>query len=123
MSQTHKLGSHKTTIFTENGTIHVQYHDTRVVSFNEETVTFRTGGWQTVTTKLRMNQASNQFGLGWGVSQKNYQWYVSYYAGNGAHILRQKFNGDVITLPRIPEITPELKQQIADAKCNYANQL
>lgn len=30
----------------------------------------------TNTTKLRMNQAANQFGLGFGVYQKNHAWFV-----------------------------------------------
>lgn len=51
-------------------TMQVWYHKTCVVEFTDDWVKFHTGGWQTVTTRLRMNQASNQFGLGWGVSQR-----------------------------------------------------
>ena len=62
----------------DDGTTHVTYHGTRVVSVNDTTITLRTGGGRTATTKLRMNQASNQFGLGYRVFQKDYEWYVNF---------------------------------------------
>jgi hypothetical protein len=37
------------------------------------------GGWQTVTTKRRMNEASDAFmpgGLGFRVYQKDFEWYI-----------------------------------------------
>lgn len=58
--------------------ISVRYHKTDVVTFDPYTITLRSGGWKTATTKLRMNQASNQFDLGFGVFQKNHEWYVTY---------------------------------------------
>lgn len=78
MSQTSKVAGVKTNIRTESGTTHVQYHSTQVVSFNSDTITLRTGGYQTLTTKLRMNQASHQFDLGYSVFQKDYDWFVEY---------------------------------------------
>lgn len=36
------------------------------------------GGWWTNTTKNRMNQASNQFDLGYNVFQKDFNWFVDY---------------------------------------------
>ncbi len=77
MGQTHKLGATATSVRTENGTTHIRYHQTDVVSFDDHSITLRTGGWKTVTTKSRMNQASHQFNLGYGVSQRKGQWYVS----------------------------------------------
>jgi hypothetical protein len=78
MAQTQTVGSHRTTISTQDGTISVVYHSTPVVSFNSDTITLRTGGYRTVTTKTRMNQTSNQFGLGFNVYQRAYQWFVRY---------------------------------------------
>ncbi len=77
MTQTQEVRGVATSIFTEDKTTHVQYHATRVVSFNNESITLRSGGHHTNTTKVRMNQASNQFGLRFYVFQKNYNWYVS----------------------------------------------
>jgi hypothetical protein len=76
MSRANHVGSHKTTICTENGMTHVQYHATRVVSFGQYSIILHSGGYRTNTTKLRMNQASNQFGLGFQVYQKAHQWFV-----------------------------------------------
>ncbi len=33
-------------------------------------------GWQTVTTKRKMNQTSKMFCLGYSVYQKNFDWFV-----------------------------------------------
>lgn len=77
MGQTQTVGSHKTTIGTDRDErTYVQYHATRVVAWDAETVTLNSGGYETVTTKLRMNQASNQFRLGFQVFQKDYYWFV-----------------------------------------------
>ena len=57
---------------------HVRYHSTRVVSIHPNgDVTLRTGGWRTNTTKTRMNQAANQFGLKFRVYQQDFDWFVT----------------------------------------------
>lgn len=83
MSKTQQIGKHKTTVFTdsETGTLHVRYHNTSVVEIHPDYIMLDTGGWATATTKLRMNQASNQFGLGYRVYQKDHDWYVTTDAG------------------------------------------
>jgi len=78
MANLHKLGTHKTMVYPSNDFINVKYHNTDVVSFNDNEFILRTGGWFTKTTKDRMNQASNQYGLGYRVFQKNFAWYVDY---------------------------------------------
>ena len=47
-------------------------------------VTLNTGGWLTPTTKVRMNQTANAYGLGFNVYQKDFNWFV------------EKANGQVI---------------------------
>jgi len=78
MAQTMQVRGVATKIRTEGKTTHVRYHSTDVVSFDDETITLRSGGWQTNTTKTRMNQASNQFSLGFSVYQKDYEWFVDF---------------------------------------------
>lgn len=78
MSQTHTIGSHKTTVASQGAITHVTYHSTIVVSFSNESIVLNSGGWRSNTTKLRMNQTSNQFGLGFQVYQKNFEWFVDY---------------------------------------------
>ena len=46
--------------------------------FRENAIILDTGGWFTPTTKTRMNQTSNAFGLGFQVYQKNYEWFADY---------------------------------------------
>jgi len=58
--------------------IEVWYHNTQVVRVTDKEITLNTGGWSTVTTKLRMNQAANEYGLGYKVFQKDYAWFVTY---------------------------------------------
>ena len=78
MSQQYRIGSHKTTVKTENGTTKVVYWSTPVVSFNDKEIILNTGNYRTNTTKTRMNQTSSQFGLGFYVFQKNYDWFVEF---------------------------------------------
>lgn len=78
MGTMQRVGKTATTIRTDaNNWTAVTYHDTTVVEFNDDYVILRTGGWETATTKARMNQASNQFNLGYCVNQTKFVWYVS----------------------------------------------
>ena len=54
----------------------VRYHATNVVVFNKNKIVLNSGGWQTTTTKKRMNQASEAFDLGFHVWQDNWGWLV-----------------------------------------------
>ena len=78
MAQSQRVSGVATSIRTDSdGYTCVRYHQTDVVRFKGERIILNTGGWFTATTKLRMNQASNQFGLGFRVYQKNHEWFVS----------------------------------------------
>ena len=81
MSRQDQIGKHATSIYTDNGYTCIKYHATDVVKFNSEKIILNSNGWQTTTTKTRMNQTSNQFGLGFYVSQKDFEWFVHH---NGA---------------------------------------
>ena len=72
MPRMDKLSNYRTT-WDNNG---VTYVSTRIVSWDDNTVTLNSGGWQTATTKNKMNQAANQFGLGFGVYQRKGDWFV-----------------------------------------------
>jgi hypothetical protein len=54
----------------------VRYHDTDVVRVSSTLVYLDTGGWFTKSTKDRINQAANQYDLGFNVHQKARQWFV-----------------------------------------------
>lgn len=72
------IGKHKTNIYNQDGYTCVQYHNTKVVRFNDTEIILNHGGYLSNTTKLRMNQTSNQFHLDYFVYQKNYEWFVEF---------------------------------------------
>jgi hypothetical protein len=57
---------------------HVLYHEKHVVCWNRKMIVLRNNGHLTMTTKSRMNQASNQFNLGFRVFARNRQWFVQW---------------------------------------------
>jgi hypothetical protein len=73
-----KVSERATAIISEEGYTKVVYHSTCVVKWNQERIILDSGKWQTATTKTRMNQASNQFDLGYRVFQKDYEWFVEW---------------------------------------------
>ena len=85
MSRHDTVGKCATTVRNDKDEISVVYHKTEVVNVvkgkGEEKgnylVTLKDGGWHSATTKARMNQAANQFGLGFHVFQKAHEWYVT----------------------------------------------
>jgi hypothetical protein len=78
MAQMQRVSKNNTTIRNEGLDTVVTLHQTEVVRFNKEKIILDSGGWDTVTTKTRMNQVSNEFGLGYSVSQMNFKWYVCF---------------------------------------------
>lgn len=76
MANTRIIGKHKTKVIRTENTLAVKYVNTVVVYNTPSRVVLNTGGWKTNTTKTRMNQAANQYYLGYQVFQKNYNWYV-----------------------------------------------
>lgn len=76
MTQLDNVGRVATKLYTEAGMTTIMYHSTEVVQFNDDFIILDSGGWRTLTTKTRMNQASNQFGLGFKVYQEDFDWFV-----------------------------------------------
>jgi hypothetical protein len=73
MPRTDKLSNYRTT-WDNSG---VTYVSTRIVAWDDDSVTLNSSGWRTVTTKRKMCQAASQFGLGFVVSQRKGEWYVT----------------------------------------------
>lgn len=101
MSQTRKIGRYKTKVFhtliDNEIALVVRYHDTNVVIVTPSKILLDTGGWFTYTTKLRMNQASNQYRLGYHVYQDRGVWYCAY----GTGINRLEFTGVKLVLDKV----------------------
>lgn len=71
-----RLSNYRTT-WAENGSAGaVTYVSTEIVRWDGDVITLRSGGWEGVTTKLKMNQAAHQFALRFSVYQRNYRWFV-----------------------------------------------
>lgn len=102
MGQMQTIGRHKTTVHTECGTTTVRYVDTDVVTFDAGLIMLQTGGYRTATTKARMNQTANQFGLGFTVYQRDFGWFVKTSAGT------VPFEEDTLTLDRTRAATATL---------------
>jgi hypothetical protein len=95
MPQQYKIGKYNTTVRMEDNTTIVTLYNTDIVKVSYDSIILNTGGWDTPTTKTRMNQTSNQFNLGFRVYQKNYSWFVDY---NGETL---QFSDNKITLRRL----------------------
>lgn len=57
----------------------VRLHGNKIAEIDDNSMTIFDGGWQTTTTKSRLNALINEFcnAVTDGVFQKNYQWFVT----------------------------------------------
>ena len=66
----------------ETGISKVFLHGNKIAEVSDNDMTIFDGGWQTVTTKSRLNALCEEFCIdGEGVFQKNYKWFVRKFAG------------------------------------------
>ena len=57
----------------------VYLHGNHIATYNYtlKELSLFDGGWQSNTTKSRLNASCNEFATGFGVFQKNWEWFVS----------------------------------------------
>ena len=62
----------------ENNTSVVRLHGNKIAVLGDDFLEIFDGGWQTTTTKSRLNAIINEFcnGVTDGVFQKNYEWFI-----------------------------------------------
>lgn len=71
-AQRRKVGNNTYAEILHDNSVGIMLHSTYVVKIHEDnTYTLQSGGWQTVTTKDRINQYSPV-----RVYQRNYEWFV-----------------------------------------------
>ena len=73
----------------ETGVSVVRLHGNKIAEVSDTDMTIFDGGWQTTTTKSRLNALCQEFCIaGEGVFQKNYKWFVRKFAGavNGQNV-------------------------------------
>ena len=70
----------------------VRLYGNKIAEVTDDTMTIFDGGYQSVTTKSRLNALCDEFCVtGEGVFQKNYKWYVRLFVGaiNGKHVFKK----------------------------------
>lgn len=51
-------------------------HDNMIASYADNRLLITSSGWETVTTKARLNAILNAFNLPFSIVQRDYQWYL-----------------------------------------------
>ena len=81
----------------ETGVSIVRLHGNKIAEVTDTDMTIFDGGYQSNTTKSRLNALCQEFCLtGEGVFQKNYQWFVRHFVGkiNGQDVFKNEtFDG------------------------------
>ncbi|AOO16418.1 hypothetical protein HOQ65_gp160 [Cyanophage S-RIM12 isolate RW_06_0310] len=74
--------SGNTQVITIEGVSFIYLHGNQIATVDEDSMTIYDGGWQSTTTKSRLNALCDAFCIdGEGVFQKNYKWFVRKFVG------------------------------------------
>ena len=74
--------SGNTQVVTNDGVSTVYLHGNKIALIDDNTVTIFDGGWQSNTTKSRLNAILSAHGFGGeSVFQKNFEWFVRLWNG------------------------------------------
>jgi len=83
--------SGNTQVVTNDGVSIVYLHGNKIAMVDDTTMTIFDGGWQSNTTKSRLNALCTEFCIaGEGVFQKDFLWYVRKFVGcvNGQNVYK-----------------------------------
>ena len=86
-----KSGNTEVTIDKETNTSSVYLHGNLIATVTDNDMTIYDGGWQSNTTKSRLNALCTEFCVtGEGVFQKDFAWYVRKFVGciNGQNVFK-----------------------------------
>ena len=81
--------SGNTQVVTNDGVSTVYLHGNKIAMIDDNSMTIFDGGWQSATTKSRLNALCSEFCIaGEGVFQKDFLWYVRKFVGaiNGQNV-------------------------------------
>jgi len=77
-----KSGNTSVHFDAESGVSVVRLHGNKIAEVSDNDMTIFDGGWQSVTTKSRLNALCDEFCVtGEGVFQKDFAWYVRKFVG------------------------------------------
>ena len=83
--------SGNTQVVTNDGVSTVYLHGNKIAMIDDDSMTIFDGGWQSNTTKSRLNALCDEFCIaGEGVFQKDFLWYVRKFVGaiNGQNVYK-----------------------------------
>ena len=86
-----KSGNTEVTVDKETNTSSVYLHGNLIATVTDNDMTIYDGGWQTNTTKSRINALCSEFCIaGECVFQENFQWFVRQFVGkiNGERVFK-----------------------------------
>lgn len=105
------IGNNTIEYYRENGERVIRLHDTDILTFQKNIITYNSGGWQTVTTKQRMNEHAPA-----NIWQKNSIWYLFYmekeviYADNMTlNIKTGRITGAAVNLKKHLKLKKQIK--------------
>ena len=83
-----------TTVITEDNISTVMLHGNHIATYYHDTkeLTLFDGGWQSNTTKSRLNALCAEFAMGFNVFQKNFNWFISDFSGTA----KEFFDGAIV---------------------------
>jgi hypothetical protein len=71
-----------TRVETVEGVSSVYLHNNLIAEITDDSIKLYDGGWQSVTTKSRLNAILSEHGVtGEGVFQKNFEWFIRLWNG------------------------------------------
>ena len=97
INQNKNWTSGNTQVVTNMGVSTVYLHGNKIALVDDNSMTIFDGGWQSNTTKSRLNAILDQVMYGARVYQKNFDWFLSY--NNQTHDFNDGMilvNGDVV---------------------------
>ena len=101
----HNIRTGNTEVRFHDGRTIVRLHSTDIVDVDttDNTITLNTGGWNTVTTKERMNAVLNAFDSPYRIHQRDFQWYVglAYYHCKACYVEDRAFDSIAVVPLRI----------------------
>ena len=83
--------SGNTQVVTNDGVSTVYLHGNKIAMIDDNSMTIFDGGWQSATTKSRLNALCSEFCIaGEGIFQKDFLWYVRKFVGkiNGKDVFK-----------------------------------
>ena len=89
INQNKNWSSGNTQVVTNEGVSTVYLHGNKIALIDDNSMTIFDGGWQSNTTKSRLNALCDEFCItGEGVFQSNFLWYVRKFVGaiNGKNV-------------------------------------